>query len=289
MEPVIGSVSLLAFVFVYVTAYGIGIGHLAMAAWRRLRGQDWTWDVWLVAMFVPIPVLILVGLGASLFLTDAAGEMNDTGTQLIVITTTLLLVMPPIVVMLIRNDHQGHFGWLGYIYALAGITALPMGMVLVTVGLIAPTLAESGGTASLLSPGYFVVDTEVPACTRTMIDGLSFSRPTREELSQIATGPASRQGPANPTGAMLTIGISGREINSGDLELNLITQFWIDATLKAVFLDAFEVFGCGVTTVKNDPDNVLLSTTVFAYRTFAAAIVLAIVIGPFVRNRNERR
>lgn len=246
-ELAVGLLSAVAFAFVFVVALGASALHLLLATLRMVLRRGARWDGWTFAYFGPFVVALAVLVPLS-FLERLQNPTFGAAAAVIVATT---LFAPPVFVPILRAYRGARVTFLTYAHTLAALMALPVAMTLFTFMLA--TLGDEGaGPTGALTERLFVLETSFEPCQRAMIRILGLSVP--DSLA------AARKD-----------------------EFVYLMQFWVDTTVKAILFDAFEVYGCSLSTVTHRPDNFLMASLVFGYRTFAAAAVLAILLLPFRR------
>lgn len=246
-ELVIGGISFLAFGIVYLLALGGALLHLLLVLVRVMVFRAPKFDRWMLTGFVPL------GLGvAAVAVLVPLGLVPLANAGVASAAAVLIgLVATPIFVPIVRAYVERSFSALAYAYSVLAIIALPAAMAFVTF-FLAWAFAEGAATNAALSPAMFVLQPPQGPCTETLVRRLGLSVPGSFAAAQAD-------------------------------ELLYLMQFWVDTTIKAIFLDAFEVYGCSVSTITHRTDNVIMASLVFGYRTFAAAAFLAILIAPFRR------
>lgn len=244
-ELVLIIISFTCFGLIHVYAWLSAIGHVLGIALRRLTGRPLRVDLLRLSVFLPLALVGVATLGGLLGVT-----LSSDGKRLSAVIVTLTIVLMPVVVSLVATWRRGGASpWL-YLTGLGAVLALPTAMILSTLMTVLLLTEDLQGRVDLIRPDTFVIDPSPASCTVAMVRALGFA-------TQMPSG-------------------------EGGAELVLLFQFWLDATLKAVFLDAFEVFGCGVTLLEHNRENVALSALIFGYRTFAAAMVLGVLLAPIL-------
>ena len=64
-----------------------------------------------------------------------------------------------------------------------------------------------------------------------------------------------------------------------------VVQLWLDHTLAAATLEIPSAFGCHLTQIEHNPDDMPMSVTVALYRAFVSLVVFGMILRPFVRYR----
>ncbi|MBI1237976.1 MAG: hypothetical protein GC199_01400 [Alphaproteobacteria bacterium] len=245
-EIIIGGLSFLAFLIVYVIALGGALLHILYQLGRLLFFRRPKFDRWLLAGFVPL----LLGIGAVAVLLPIGLVPVDNAIVAMVAAVLIGLVATPVFVPIVRAYVERSFSTLAYTYSVLAILALPASMAFVTYFL---AWAFAGGDGAYgITPELFVLNLPNSPCSAGLVEILNLTTPKDFADAQ-------------------------------ENELLYLMQFWVDTTIKAIFLDAFEVYGCSVSTITHRTDNVIMASLVFGYRTFAAAAFLAILIAPFRR------
>ncbi|MGY6662459.1 MAG: hypothetical protein ACXIVO_09075 [Glycocaulis sp.] len=67
-------------------------------------------------------------------------------------------------------------------------------------------------------------------------------------------------------------------INGSGVEPFSLTVFVIDQALRGALTDTFEVFGIGLSGLSNNPDNLVFSGLVLAYRSLCGIVLIAILL-----------
>ena len=70
--------------------------------------------------------------------------------------------------------------------------------------------------------------------------------------------------------------VSGAPLYAHEVEPFQLSAFVVDQALRGGLSDFFEVFGLGITPVSNNPDNVIFSGLVFAFRFLCGLVAVGI-------------
>jgi len=235
----------------FIAIYGIALvrtlGHILAVLFRKLRGRPAKLDPWTLSYLLPAAIVV----GAFYLVDTYVMALNETPLleAWAIFIMAIMAVLLPVLMPIARAFTLKRFYATTYIFAVTAVFAMPVAMSFLTMSLTALQASETGGSPSAVGV-YF-----------------------------------TEQGYSQDCAAVLSGALRLPEAQND--EINKLIWFWIDATIKAVFLDAFEVYGCSVSAITHNTASQLMSSLVFAYRTFAAAVVLAILLAPF-RGRTAR-
>ena len=250
----------LAFLFVGFMTLAIPVVHLLLALGRVLTGGEARINWWVVGRALPfvLAVIVMIPLVAAAQQWTREDQLALAEVALIYLSAAMIflpIAMPLIQAYVQRLPRAGTF-----VYSVLALLALPVAAALATEATIVTTNAialpqDYPGAGARLDA--FTVAPTISSCQlavfRVVPEGMAMELPPAEA--------GIRE--AYPT----------------------YFFFWADMTIKAAFLDFFEVFDCGITTVRHNPDHVMASSLVFIYRSFVSIIVLAVLALPFARMR----
>ncbi len=231
--------------------------HLLLAMGRALTGRDAAVNWWVLGRIVPLALATAVVVPLTL---RAQANPTNQNVALAEVATIFLLVAAiviPIALPLLQAFVQ-RLPRLGTaLYTLLAILALPVAGALATqTALTATSNIERSVPVgeTVTTPVVFLQDQILSDCK------LSIARVLPDGFHSHA------------------------DAITGDRGYRPFFLFWVDMTLKATFLDFFEIFDCGVSDISNNPKHLLISSFVFIYRAFVELIVLATIALPFLRS-----
>jgi hypothetical protein len=152
------------------------------------------------------------------------------------------------------------FYWHLYLYGILGILAMPYGLLATELAL------EGGGRAGLF------------AATLENVPAEQFYN--RYRLSRDVHGCT--------TALMQNAGLlmfDPKDYSPYKHVAEQIVQLWLDHTVAAATLEMSSAFGCHLTQIEHNPDDIPMSATVALYRAFVSLVVFGMILRPFVRYR----
>jgi hypothetical protein len=256
------SLSVLAITLLIVAAPIHGLLHLSAAVLRRLRKQPWRFDRVILARMALILLPVLAFIATAIFIYFVPREIQDNPVVTRVIIVSFCLMAFGVIAVPIWYLVSGYrrskerFSLTAYAIAVLALFAMPTVATLAygisgfTFAMVADN-ARSANWNSLMGMHdppftYQVVQSN---CAGT-IRGLNGSTPSRpDDQSQ---------------------------------SFFSMTEFWFDQTLSGALFDWAEVFKCRLSDYENDPRDVRFSLFVGFYRLFSEAILVSVIIWPFV-------
>jgi hypothetical protein len=246
----------LAFLLVAAATLVLPAAHLMLVLLRVLVGREAHFNWWVVGRALPFVVAIIVGIPLILVAQQWTREEQRALAELALIYLSAAMIFLPIALPLIQAYVQRLPRAGTLLYSVLAILALPVAAALATQAAVWTTGAIGQTGAGEVQA--FALASQISSCQLTVFrivpEGMIMALPSAE-AGFAASYPA-------------------------------YFFFWADMTFKALFLDFFEVFDCGITTVRHNPDHVLMSSFVFIYRSFVSIIVLAVVALPFARSHD---
>ena len=234
--------------------------HLLLAMGRAITGRDARINWWVLGRIAPLGLAIAVIVPLTLQAQSNPTDQNLALAEVATIFLSVAAIIIPIALPLLQAYVQ-RLPRLGTaLYTLLAIIALPVAGALATqTALLATNNIERSVPvgATVVIPVVFLQDQKLSDCKASIATVL-------------------------PDGFH-----SQADLNSGDRGYRAFFLFWVDMTLKATFLDFFEIFDCGVSDLNNNPRHLLISSFVFIYRAFVELIVFATIALPFLRSSRE--
>jgi hypothetical protein len=249
-----------AFAVIAILTIALPALHLILATGRALIGRDSRINWWTLGRIIPLALATAIIVPLTMRARSDPTESNIALAEVATIFLLVAAIVIPIALPLLQAYVQ-RLPRLGTaLYTLLAIVALPVAGALATqTALIATTNIERnvppGTTVSI--PVVFLQDQQLSDCKASIATWL----------------PDGFRSVPNPV--------------TGDRGYRAFYLFWVDMTLKATFLDFFEIFDCGVSDLSNNPKHLLISSFVFIYRAFVELIVLATVALPFLGMRER--
>ncbi|GAB5501941.1 hypothetical protein [Pyruvatibacter sp.] len=243
-------------VFLFLAVFAVSVSASAFQVWRsvagRFRGDAWRIDFYFVAIvacvlqFIPVVIWLdpaLVGQVRELGADELTSELAGFIPAVI---SAVIATVGPIALPVARAFATARIDKLTYVFSAASIIALPFALVLVTLYLsyLAATITQTPADYLFM----FSLQTDFPACRQTLIDFIGL--PVPQTLAAVPSEAAA------------------------------LLWFWVDMSLAAILLDFMEIYGCGVSYLSHDSDSFLVSTLVFAYRSFASVMFAAVLLMP---------
>jgi len=249
-----------AFAVIGVLTVALPALHLILATGRALIGRDARINWWTLGRIIPLGLATAVVVPLTLRAQSNPTESNVALAEVATIFLLAAAIVIPIALPLLQAYVQ-RLPRLGTaLYTLLAIVALPVAGALATqTALVATSNIERnvppGTTVNI--PVVFLQDQRLSDCKLSIAEWL----------------PDGFHSVADPM--------------TGDRGYRPFFLFWVDMTLKATFLDFFEIFDCGVSDLSNNPRHLLVSSFVFIYRAFVELIVLATLALPFLGFRER--
>jgi hypothetical protein len=249
-----------AFAVIGILTIALPVLHLLLATGRVLMGRDARINWWVLGRIAPFGLATAIIVPLTLRAQSDPTSQNVALAEVATIFLATAAIVIPIALPLLQAYVQ-RLPRLGTaLYTFLAILALPVAGALATQGgLLATNNIERsvpvGETVNI--PVVFLQDQRLSDCKVSVAQWL----------------PDGFHSQADP--------------QTGDRGYRAFFLFWVDMTLKATFLDFFEIFDCGVTDISNNPRHLLISSFVFIYRAFVELIVLATLALPFLGSRER--
>ncbi len=249
-----------AFALIGLLTIALPVLHLLLAFGRALTGGEARVNWWVLGRIVPLGLATAIIVPLTLRAQANPTDQNVALAEIAIIFLTIAAIVIPIALPLLQAYVQ-QLPRLGTaLYTFLAILALPVAGALATqAALLATNNIERaipvGETVSI--PVVFVQDQTLSDCKQSIASFL----------------PDGFRSTANPA--------------TGDRGYRAFFLFWVDQTLKATFLDFFEIFDCGVSDISNNPRHLLMSSFCFIYRAFVELIVIATIALPFLGARER--
>jgi hypothetical protein len=232
--------------------------HALFVVGRVLTGQPARINWWVMGRVLPLAIAAVAAVPLFVLARQYTADWQLTFAEIALVYLAVAVVFVPVALPLVQAYVAGapRFGTL--VYAMLAILSLPVAGALAThaVARVTQMIDVPSDPYSMgARPVAFTVDNSISTCThavfRTVPEGMVTEAPVPGWTLEDSYPP--------------------------------YFFFWADMSLKAAFLDFFEVFDCGITNLRHNPDHVLLSSFVFFYRAFVSVIVLAVLALPFGR------
>ena len=249
-----------AFAVIGLLTIALPVLHLLLATGRALTGRDARVNWWVLGRIVPLGLAAAAIVPLTLRAQANPTDQNVALAEVATIFLSVAAIVIPIALPLLQAYVQ-QLPRLGTaLYTLLAIVALPVAGALGTQTALQATnnierSVPVGETVSI--PVVFRQDQRLSDCKQSIASVL----------------PDGFHSQADP--------------DTGDRGYRAFFLFWVDMTLKATFLDFFEIFDCGVSDLNNNPRHLLISSFVFIYRAFVELIVLATIALPFLGARER--
>ncbi len=232
--------------------------HALFAVGRVLTGRPAQINWWVMGRVLPLAIAAVVAVPLFLLARQYTADWQLSFAEIALVYLAVAIVFVPVALPLVQAYVAGapRLGTLAY--AMVAILSLPVAGALATYAVASVTHmmdVPSDPYSTGARPVAFIVDSSLSSCMHTVF------RTVPEGMVTEAPVPGWTLEEAYPA----------------------YFFFWADMSLKATFLDFFEVFDCGITNLRHNPEHVLLSSFVFFYRAFVSIIVLAVLALPFGR------
>lgn len=246
-----------AFGILVLLTIAIPAMHSLLVAGRVLTGRPAQINWWVMGRVLPLVIAAVGAVPLFMIARQYTADWQLSFAEIALVYLCVGVIFVPVALPLVEAYAAGRPGFGTLIYAVLAILSLPVAAALATHASVAVTqMIELPSAAyGVERPIAFMADTSISQCTNTVF------RTVPEGLVIEAPAPGWTLEAAYPS----------------------YFFFWTDMTLKAAALDFFEVFDCGVTNLRHNPNNVLVSSFVFFYRAFVSIIVLAVIALPFGR------
>lgn len=246
-----------AFGILVLLTIAIPAMHSLLVAGRVLAGRSAQINWWVMGRVLPLAIAAVVAVPLFMVARQYTADWQLSFAEIALVYLCVGVIFVPVALPLVQAYAGGRQGLGTLIYALLAILSLPVAAALATHASVVVTqmLDLQSAAYGIERPIAFMADTSISQCTNTVF------RTVPEGLVVEAPAPGWTLEAAYPS----------------------YFFFWTDMTLKAAALDFFEVFDCGVTNLRHNPNNVLVSSFVFFYRAFVSVIVLAVIALPFSR------
>lgn len=245
---------------VALVAGGAVVAGLRAFAARR-RGERRTLGPYTAAVFVAVAQAAVVYALYYPYADDAARALgaDEHTARLVAFVPTVasfaIALLAPTVIPIVRAYAMRDYSWRAYAASVLSILALPFALSLFVV-----IAAYTHAVLAQVPVDYLAMlqpKQDFPACARAMMGGLGLDTPEPGQQ------PAS--------------------------EMLVLLWFWIEMSLKAILLDAMEIYGCGVSALEHDADSFAASSLVFVYRAFASAMFVTVILLPLRAALDRRR
>ncbi|MBI1210311.1 MAG: hypothetical protein GC190_02515 [Alphaproteobacteria bacterium] len=249
-----------AFALIGILTIAMPAMHLILVLGRVLIGRAAGINWWVLGRIVPLGLAMVIIVPMTLRAKSDPTESNIALAELATIFLLVAAIVVPIALPLLQAYVQ-RLPRLGTaLYTILAIVALPVAGALATEAALDATgnierNVPVGTTVNI--PLVFLQDQQLSDCKQSIATWL----------------PEGFHSVADPV--------------TGDRGYRPFFMFWVDMTLKATFLDFFEIYDCGVSDLSNNPKNLLVSSFVFIYRAFIELIVLATIALPFLGYRER--
>ncbi len=240
------------FLAVFAVSVGTSVFRVGHATARRIRGEPWEIDFYFVAIVACVVQFALVVIWLAPAMVGQVRELgaDDLTSELAgfvpAVISAVVATVGPIALPIARAFATARIDRLTYVFSAASIVSLPFALVLVTlyISYLAAALAQIPANYLFM----FSLQTEFPVCRQTLIDFIGL--PVPQTLAEVSSQAAA------------------------------LLWFWVDMSLAAILLDLMEIYGCGVSYLSHDSDSFLVSTLVFAYRSFASVMFATVLLMP---------
>jgi len=249
------ALSILALILLIVVAPVHGVLHLGAATIRRLRGQPWTFNRVILARMALILLPIITIIVTSILMFFAPREIQDNiiVTRVILVALSLMgfgvIALPVWYLVSGYRRSKEQFRITVYAIAVLALFAMPA-VATLAYGISGFTYAVVANDTSKANLNRLMDMTDPPFMRQTV----------QSDCAGVIRGVNRETGPSFAT----------------------MTDFWFDQTLSGALFDWAEVFQCRLSDYENDPHDLRFSLFVGLYRLFAEAILVSVVIWPFV-------
>ncbi|HAJ46788.1 MAG TPA: hypothetical protein DCL54_09445 [Alphaproteobacteria bacterium] len=235
--------------------------HILAVLFRLVTRQRLGLDWWILGRILPVLLMLAVIAPFAYFTRDWSPETQFALGQFGVMFLAIGAIMVPVALPLFRAYSDKANTFAVYSYGVLAFLAMPIAATLTTGAILegARFLAaqtEDGDKTFATLPQVFLLVDHLSPCTTAFSDIIP--------MSIVSDRPGAEPGPVFDY---------------------RVYFFWVDMTLKAAFLDFFEVFDCSTSNVRHNTDHLMMSAFVFLYRAFVQLIVLAALAYPFTRRR----
>jgi hypothetical protein len=249
-------VPVVAFGILVLLTLALPAVHSLSVVGRLLAGRPARINWWVIGRVLPLVVAAIVAVPLIVMTRAWTADWQLSIGEVALVYLCVAAIFVPVALPLVQAYVERSKGLGALVYALLAILSLPVAAALATYAASLATQAIGiPGDVAVNRPVAFFVDNSVSRCTSAVFavapEGIVAAAPLPEWTLQAAYPP--------------------------------YFFFWADMTMKAAFLDFFEVFDCGFTNLRHNPNNMLVSSFVFFYRAFVSVIVLAVVALPFRR------
>jgi hypothetical protein len=249
-----------AFGLLFVLTLVIPAVHSLLVVARVMTGRPAGINWWVIGRVLPLVLAAFVAVPLLVMARQWTGDWLLTVAEIALVYLSVAVIVVPVALPLVQAyvSRLPRFGTL--LYAVLAILSLPVAAALAThaSALATEAIDVTRNAAGLdVGPVALTMSSSISACTQTL------TRIVPEGI--VASLPAA----------------------TSDLETTYPAYFffWVDMSLKAMFLDFFEVFDCGVSNLRPNPNHAMFSSFVFFYRAFVSVIVFSVLALPFRSGR----
>ena len=249
-------VPVVAFGLLVLLTLALPAVHSLSVVGRLLGGRPARINWWVIGRVLPLVAAAIVTVPLVMMTRAWTADWQLSLGEVALVYLSVAVIFVPVALPLVQAYFEGSMRLGALAYALLAMLSLPVAAALATYAASLATLAiETPNDVAMSRPVAFFVDSSVSRCTGAVLmvapEGIVAAAPMPDWTLQAAYPP--------------------------------YFFFWADMTVKAAFLDFFEVFDCGFTNLRHNPNNMLVSSFVFFYRAFVSVIVLAVIALPFRR------
>lgn len=245
-----------AFAILGILTLAIPAVHALFAIGRVLAGRPAEINWWVMGRVLPLAIAAIVAVPLFFLARQYTADWQLAFAEIALVYLAVAIVFMPVALPLLQAYVAGAPRVGTLLYAMLAILSLPVAGALATHAVAQVTQmidAPSDPYSVDTRPVAFIVDNSVSSCTNAVL------RTVPEGIVTVAPVPGwTFQETYRP-----------------------YFFFWADMSLKAAVFDFFEVFDCGITNLRHNPEHILLSSFVFFYRAFVSVIVLAVLALPF--------
>ncbi len=248
----------LAFAVLAVLTLAIPAVHALFAIGRVLAGRPAQINWWVMGRVLPLAIAAVIAVPLFFLARQYTADWQLSFAEFALVYLAVAIVFVPVALPLVQAYVAGapRIGTL--LYAMLAILSLPVAGALATHAVAQVTQiidVPSDPYSPNARPVAFIVDNRISSCTNAIFGTV-------------------------PEGWVSEAPVPGWTLENS---YSPYFFFWADMSLKAAFFDFFEVFDCGITNMRHNPEHILLASFVFFYRAFVSVIVLAVLALPFGR------
>lgn len=245
-----------AFAILAVLTLAIPAVHALFAIGRVLAGRPAEINWWVMGRVLSLAIGAVVAVPLFFLARQYTADWQLSFAEFALVYLAVAIVFVPVALPLVQAYVAGapRIGTL--LYAMLAILSLPVAGALATHA-VAQVTQMIDVPSDPYSPGArpvaFFADSRISSCTNAVFKTV-------------------------PEGMVYEAPVPGWTLEES---YPAYFFFWADMSLKAAFFDFFEVFDCGITNMRHNPEHILLASFVFFYRAFVSVIVLAVLALPF--------